>query len=75
MSHHLSIREGFFGRRAEFEVFRAIPHAIFWLFWMERYRRVFDRMETPLERLKDKWLKTLYFWEEEVFLFLHVGRH
>jgi len=34
---------------------------------MERNRRVFSGVETPLEQLKDKWLKTLFFWKEEVF--------
>lgn len=29
-------------------------------------RRVFDGIKTSLERLKDKWLKTLFFWKEEV---------
>jgi len=34
----------------------------------ERYRRAFDGVETSIERLnlKDKWLKTLLFWEKEV---------
>ena len=34
---------------------------------MERNRRVFDGVEISLERLKDKWLKTLFFWKEEAF--------
>ena len=66
VSHQLSMWEGFFRRRAKFKVFRAIHHAIFWLLWIGR---VFDGMESSLERFKDQWLKTIFFWEEEVFCF------
>jgi len=50
----LSVWEGFFGRRAKFEVFQAIADVIVWLLWMERNRRVFVGVETSLEWLKDK---------------------
>ena len=60
----------FFGRRAKFKVSRAIPHAIFRLLWMERNKTVFIGLETSLERLKDKWLRTLFFSGEESFCFL-----
>jgi len=36
---------------------------------MEGDRRVFDRVETSLERLKDEWLKTVFFWQEGFFCF------
>ena len=31
---------------------------------MDIDRRVFDGVENSFEQLKDKWLKTLFFWEE-----------
>ena len=68
-SHQLSMWERYFGRRAKFKVFQAVSHAIFWLLWIEINKRVFDGMETSLERLKDKFLKTLLFGEEECFWF------
>ena len=58
--------KGFFGKRVKFKAFRAIPHAIFWLLWMERNRRVFDGVETSIEQLKDKWLMALFFWKEDI---------
>jgi len=63
----ISVWESFVGRRAKFKGLCVIPHAIFWLLWMEINRGVFDGVETSLEWLKDKWLKTLFFGEEEVF--------
>ena len=58
--------EGFFGRKAKNRGFSVIPHAIFWILWTERNRRVFDGVETLMEQLKDKWLKILFVWKEEV---------
>ena len=29
--------------------------------------RLFDGVEVLIERLKNKWLKTLFFWKEEAF--------
>ena len=57
----LVVQEGFFGRRVKFKVLRAIPNAIFWLWGMERNMRVFVGVETSIERLKDQWLKALFF--------------
>jgi len=68
VSHQLSMWEGFLGRRAKIKVFQSIPHAIFWLLWMERNRGVYEGTETSLEWLNDEWLKTLFVWEEEVFV-------
>jgi len=35
----------------------------------ERNRRVFDGVESSQRLLKEKWLKTLFFWKEEPFCF------
>ena len=64
--HQLLVWKVFFGRKAKYSMFRVIPHAIFWILWTERDRRVFDEVQTSLERLKDKWLMILFFWKEEV---------
>jgi len=51
MKHQLLACEGFFlGRKAKYRVFRFIPHAIFFILWMERNRRVSDGVKTSLER-------------------------
>ena len=44
--------------------YRATPHAIFWLCWMERSMRVLDGVETSIEQLKDKCLKASFFCKE-----------
>lgn len=42
----------FLEERVKYRVFRAIPHAILWLLWMERNSRIFDRVETSFKQLK-----------------------
>ena len=39
-----------------------LPHVIVWIIWRERNRRVFDNVETPLQRLKENFIKILFFW-------------
>jgi len=62
--HNLLAWEGFSRRKVKHGFFRAIPHAILWMLWIERKKRVFDEVETSLLRLKDKRLKTLFVREE-----------
>jgi len=60
--------EGFFlGRKLKYRVLQAIVHAIFWILWIQRTRRVFDGVETKREQLKDKWLRTLFIWRRWFF--------
>ena len=47
--------EGSFDRKVKKkkkEEVMVLPHVIFWSIWRERNRRVFDNVETPLQRLK-----------------------
>ena len=68
VGHQLLAWEGLFERKVESRVFRAILRAIFGILWIGRNMKVFDGVETSPEQLKDKCLKTLFFWNEEVFV-------
>ena len=63
--NHLLAWEGSFGRRVKKkkkEKVMVLPHVIVWIIWRERNRRVFDNVETPLQRLKENFIKILFFW-------------
>ena len=38
---------------------------LFWMTWIERNMKVLYGVEIPIERIRDKLLKTLYVWKEE----------
>ena len=67
VKHQLLVLEGFFwGRRVKYNIFRAMPCAIFWSLWMERNRRVVDGVKTSIEQLTASGSRP-FFWTEEVF--------
>ena len=62
--NHLLAWEDSFGRKVKKkEKVIVLPHVIFWSIWRERNRRVFESIETPLQSLKENFIKTLYFWK------------
>ena len=64
IGNHLLAWEGFFGRKAKKkEEAMVLLDIICWCIWRERNRRVFESTETPLQRLKENFIKILYFWK------------
>jgi len=66
--NHLLAWEDFFGKKVKKKKkkeAKILPHVIFWCIWKERNRRVLESIETPLQSLKENFIKTLLLEEWE----------
>ena len=68
VKHQLLAWEGHLGENVKYKSFPAIPHAIFWLIWIERNRKLFDGVET-CGCLKTSGSKLYNFGRRRLFLF------
>jgi len=69
IKNHLLAWEGFFGRKArkKKKTVWVLPRVIFWSIWREQNTRAFEGVEISIQRLKDDFSKTPYFWESGKF--------
>jgi len=70
VKNHLLAWEGFFGRKVKKkkkDAASVLPLVIFWCIWRECNRRVFEGIETPIQRFIDLFFKSLFFWEKGKF--------
>jgi len=68
--NHVLAWEGSFGgkvKKKKEEEVMVLPLVIFWNIWRERNRKVFDKVETPLQRLEENFIKILHFWKNGNF--------
>ena len=62
VSELLALWQGKFGRHQNIDLWRFVPHCLFWCLWRERNARCFENWERSILNIKSLFFHTLLDW-------------
>ena len=62
VSELLALWQGKFGRHQNIDLWRFVPHCLFWCLWRERNARCFENWEWSILDIKSLFFRTLLDW-------------